>query len=357
MMIVVTTSHMLNAGARLLGPTGLRVSPLTLGTMTFGDGGWRAGEDQARAIFRRYVEAGGNSIDTADVYGSGRSEELLGALMAETATRDSLVVATKASAPTSPGDPNGAGNGRKHLLASLEGSLRRLRTEYVDLFWLHLWDGATPAAEVMATLAGMVTAGKARAVGLSNVPAWYATTAAALASRYGLEPPAALQLEYSLLERAAETEHIPAAVHTGMSLVPWSPLASGFLAGKYTRDGSTPAGAGRLDPSAGYPDRRDHTERHWATLAAVIDTAQQLGCTPAQVALAWVMSQPVVATIIIGATNVDQLDANLAAAHLEVPAEALDSLSAVSQPALGSPYRLFVGTPPKGTGPGATRSR
>lgn len=327
--------------ARLLGSSGLRVSALTLGTMTFGDGGWRAGEDNARAIFRRYVEAGGNSIDTADVYGGGRSEELLGELMAETGTREQLVVATKASAPTRPEDPNGAGNGRKHLLAALESSLRRLRTDYVDLFWLHLWDGVTPLTEVITTLSTLVTAGKVRAVGLSNVPAWYASSAAALADRFALERPAALQLEYSLLERTADTEHVPAARHSGMSLIPWSPLAGGFLTGKYTRTSARSAGDGRLDPAVGYPDVREHSERHWTILEAVRDAAEQLDCTPAQVALAWVMQRPAVATTVIGATSVEQLDANLAAASLHLPPETLDALDVVSRPDLGSPYRLF----------------
>ncbi|MGI8695613.1 MAG: aldo/keto reductase, partial [Mycobacteriales bacterium] len=257
---------------RLLGPSGLLVSPLTLGTMTFGDGGWRAGEDNARAIFAGYLEAGGNCVDTADVYGGGRAEDLLGQFMAATGSSEHLVVATKASAPTGVG-PNDRGNTRKHLLAAVEGSLRRLRTDYVDVFWLHLWDGVTPVAEVMATLAQLVADGKARPVGLSNVPAWYATAACALADRHGSAPPVALQLEYSLLERTAETEHVPAAQHCGMSLVPWSPPANGFLTGKYrpTADNAAaqPAGGGgRLAATTGYPDRRTHTDRDWAVLDA-----------------------------------------------------------------------------------------
>ncbi len=258
---------------RLLGPYGLRVSPLTLGTMTFGDGGWRAGEGNARAVFTAYLEAGGNSVDTADVYGGGRAEELLGQFMADTRSREQLVVATKASAPSGAG-PNEGGNGRKHLLAAVEGSLRRLHTDYVDVLWLHLWDGVTPVADVMATLAQIVADGKARAVGLSNVPAWYATAACALADRHGWAAPVGVQLEYSLLERTAETEHVPAAQHCGMSLVPWSPLANGFLTGKYPPPAETTAaeqhaGGGRLAPAAGYPDQRTHTDRDWAVPAAV----------------------------------------------------------------------------------------
>ncbi len=328
--------------ARLLGPTGLRVSPLMLGTMTFGEGAWKAGEDGARAIFHRYLEAGGNSIDTADVYGGGRSEELLGALIAETGTRDSLVLATKASAPTDPENPNRRGNGRKHLIAALEGSLRRLRTDYVDVFWLHIWDGITPVAEVISTLDSIVKAGKARAIGLSNVPAWYASSAAALAHHHGLEPPAALQLEYSLLERTAETEHVPAAQHHGMSLVPWSPLANGFLTSKYTRQSINAATGGRLSTGGDYPDRREHDDHHWDVLDALVDAAERLGCTPAQAALAWVMHQPAVATTIIGATSVSQLDTNLIAAAIEVDHETRSTLDAASRRPSGSPYRLFT---------------
>lgn len=330
---------------RLLGPSGLRVSPLTLGTMTFGDGGWRAGEDNARAIFTAYLEAGGNGIDTADAYGGGHAEQLLGHFMADTKTRDQLVVATQASAPTGSG-ANERGNGRKHLLAALEGSLRRLRTDYVDVFWLHLWDGVTPVAEVMATLAQIVADGKARAVGLSNVPAWYATAASMLADRHGWAAPVALQLEYSLLERTAETEHVPAAQHCGMSLVPWSPLANGFLTGKYTRAAETStdepdAGEGRLAAAAGYPDQRTHTDRDWAVLASVRDAATTLGCSPAQVALAWTLHQPAVATTLIGATSPEQLHANLDAAALTLPNDVLHALDSASRQSTGSPYRLL----------------
>ena len=328
--------------AESFGPTGLRVSPLTLGTMTFADGQWRAGTDQARAIFRRYLDAGGNSIDTADVYGSGRSEELLGSLIAESDSRDSLVLATKASAPTRPEHANSRGNSRKHLLSALEGSLRRLGTDYVDVFWLHLWDGVTSPRDVMYSLNLMVTSGKARTVGLSNVPAWYAAAAHQVATENGWEPPAALQMEYSLLERTVEAEHVPAACFYGMSLVPWSPLGNGFLTGKYRQGGAGMAGQGRL--TQGYPDQRDHTDQHWRILDALNEISARTGHTSAQVALAWVMRQSTVATTIIGATSVEQLEANLQSAQLELPSEAEDALTAVSRPALGSPYRLLSPT-------------
>lgn len=264
------------------------------------------------------------------LYGGGRSKELLGTLIAEAGVRDSLVLATKASAPTNPQDPNARGNGRKHLISALEGSLRRLGTDYVDVFWLHIWDGVTPVVEVISTLDSMVRAGKARAIGLSNVPAWHASSAAAL------------QLEYSLLERTAETEHVPAAQHHGMSLVPWSPLASGFLSGKYTRESIDAATSGRLSADADYPDRREHVEHDWRVLDSVIAAAERLGCTPAQAALAWVMRQPAVATTITGATSVSQLEANLAATAIELDHETLSAIDATSRRPAGSPYRLFI---------------
>jgi aryl-alcohol dehydrogenase-like predicted oxidoreductase len=204
----------------LLGPTGLRVSPMGLGTMTFGTGGWHAGEDAARAIFRRYLDRGGNFIDTADIYSAGASEERLGRLIHETGRRDRLVLATKFGGPTSPSDPNARGNGRKHVLAALDASLQRLQTDYIDLYWLHLWDQVTGVEEVMSTFDTLVRSGKVRAVGLSNVPAWWATKAQMLTRHRGWEPVAALQLEYSLAERSLEWEHLPAAHDLGMAIVP-----------------------------------------------------------------------------------------------------------------------------------------
>jgi aryl-alcohol dehydrogenase-like predicted oxidoreductase len=327
--------------ANPLGSTGLRVSPLTLGTMTFAEGNWRAGKDHARAIFHRYIEVGGNSIDTANVYGGGAAEELLGALIAESGTRESLIVATKASAPTQPTHPNARGNGRKHLMTALDNSLKRLRTDYVDIFWLHLWDGTTPVADVMATLNHMVRCGKARTVGLSNVPAWYATAGHTLATAHGWEPPAALQMEYSLLERTVENEHVGAAEYCGMGLVPWSPLANGFLTGKYRRTPAGVEGEGRLQPDNRFPDSRGHTDQHWHILDLLRDVAGSLGHTPAQVALAWLIRQPAVATTIIGATTVEQLATNLDAASISLPPESLKALTEGSRPPLGNPYRLF----------------
>jgi aryl-alcohol dehydrogenase-like predicted oxidoreductase len=335
----------------LLGRTGLRVSPLALGALTFGDGGWNAGEDAARSIFLRYLEAGGNFVDTAINYAGGRSEELLGAFINDTGTREQLVVATKFSVASRPGDPNSGGNGRKNILASLDTSLRRLRTDYVDLYWLHMWDALTPVDEVMSTLDALVRGGKVRAIGLSNVPAWYATKAQLTAQRRGWEPVAALQLEYSLAERAIEREHIPMALDLGLAIVPWSPLASGLLAGKYRQDpGGDVRGDGRLAEmdrdgttaalrASGNPAMSKLlTERSRAIADLVRECAHELDRTPAQLALNWVARRPGVVSTLIGVTSVTQLDDNLRALDFDLPADLAARLDDATRPELIYPY-------------------
>jgi aryl-alcohol dehydrogenase-like predicted oxidoreductase len=332
---------------RLLGRTGLRVSPLALGAMTFGrslrgTADWGAGEDAARAIYTRYLDTGGNFVDTANVYAGGASEELLGKFFAETGTRDRVVLATKFTNTLDPTDPNAGGNGRKNILASLDGSLRRLGTDYVDLYWLHLWDLVTPVEEVMATLDTLVRSGKVRAIGLSDVPAWYATKAQLLAQHRGWEPVAALQLEYSLVERNIEREHVPAAADLGLGIVPWSPLAGGFLTGKYTRAGDTAAGAGRMSAMAGMAfATKGHEDAHWAVHDELVTVAAELGRTPAQIALNWVATRPGVDATLIGARTPEQLDDNLAALAFDLPAELRTRLDEVSAPPAVHPYNLF----------------
>jgi aryl-alcohol dehydrogenase-like predicted oxidoreductase len=330
----------------LLGSSGLRVSPLGLGTMTFGSGGWHAGEEASRAMFHRYLERGGNFIDTADVYGSGAGEELLGRLIRETADRDRLVVATKFGGPTRPDDPNGRGNGRKHILAAVEASLRRLNTDYIDLYWLHMWDQVTDVDEVMATFDSLVRTGKIRAAGLSNVPAWWAAKAQTLAHDRGWEPVAALQLEYSLVERSIEWEHLPAALNLGMAVVPWSPLANGVLTGKYHRSPTPGAGAGRLAPDRQWPVAVTLTDRHRRILDALNAVAADVARTPAQVALHWVTTRPGVLGTLVGATTVEQLDANLDALEIDLSADHLAMLEAESDstPAM-TPHSLFARFP------------
>ncbi|RKI04632.1 aldo/keto reductase [Corallococcus sp. AB038B] len=329
----------------LLGRSGLRVSPLCLGAMTFGtEWGWGSPKDTAHRILARYLEAGGNFVDTADGYTGGSSEAIIGDYFAQAGGRDRAVIATKFTINTQPGDPNAGGNGRKNIRRALEGSLRRLKTDYVDLYWLHAWDGMTPVEEVMRTLDALVREGKVRYIGLSDVPAWYFARAQSLAEQEGWERVAALQLEYSLVERNIEREHIPAALALGASITPWSPLASGLLSGKYTREGTQAKGEGRL-PSiqgGGNPGfEKLFTERNWAIVDALREVATELDRSPAQVALAWVTRRPGVASTIIGATRMEQLEANLHALDVRIPEALAAKLEAVSRPELVHPYHFF----------------
>ena len=322
-----------NATFRTLGRTGLKVSPLALGVMTFG---WGADKDVSRRIFDTYREAGGNFIDTADMYAGGTSEEWLGEMIEKTGSRDQVVLATKFSFNAQPGNPNAGGNGRKNILRALEGSLRRLRTDYVDLYILHTWDRVTPVEEVAATLNDLVRSGKVRHVGLSDVPAWYASRYYTIAEIRGWERPAALQYEYSLVSRSLEREHLPLAQELGMSITPWSPLGSGFLSGKFRRENGKIIGSGRVVEmkDSGNPtlEKFARRERNWTILDTLLRVAQSLGKPPAEVALAWVMSRPCVTSTLIGATRLEQLQKNLAAASVVLPAEALRELDQVSAP-------------------------
>jgi aryl-alcohol dehydrogenase-like predicted oxidoreductase len=331
----------------LLGRTGLRVSRLALGTMTFGEQrigshDWGSDEATARTVFDRYLEWGGNFIDTANVYTGGRSEELLGRFIAETGTRDQVVLATKFTMPADAGNPNLAGNGRKNILTALDASLRRLGTDYVDLYWLHMWDQLTPVEEVMSTFDTLVRSGRVRAIGLSNTPAWYLTKAQLIADHRGWERIAALQLEYSLAQRAIEREHVPAALDLGMGLVPWSPLAHGFLSGKYTRDDAGPSGEGRIDALRDLGFYRTPDDRDWAVLDAVRDIAKETDRSPAQVALNWVTNRPGVASTLVGARTLAQLDENLAALDFELSAEQTARLTELSDFDHGYPYSMFA---------------
>jgi aryl-alcohol dehydrogenase-like predicted oxidoreductase len=219
---------------RTLGRSGLVVSPLALGTMTFGTARWGSAEDDARAVFNAYVDAGGNFVDTADVYAGGQSEAMLGRFVAERRMRDAIVLATKAGFATGTGVHAG-GSGATHLHRSLDASLRRLQTDYVDLFWLHVWDSVTPAEELLETMTALVRAGKIRYWGVSNATAWYVAKVATLAATRGMPGPIALQYFYSLVNREIEQEHLPLATDFGMGVMPWSPLAYGLLTGKYDR--------------------------------------------------------------------------------------------------------------------------
>ena len=324
-----------------LGKSGLKVSPLCLGAMTFGNGeGSNADEATSRRIFDIYVEKGGNFVDTADGYTGGVSEQHVGKFIADTKSRDKIVLATKFTFNQSPGNPNAGGNGRKNIYRAIEASLKRLNTDYIDLYWLHAWDTMTPVEEVMSTIDALVREGKVRYFGLSDVPAWYGARAQTIAELRGTEKIAALQLEYSLLERSIEREHIPLARELGIGLCPWSPLGSGFLSGKYRRavqDGEVR----RLDALAGTPFARFDTERNRAIVEVLVDVAGEIGRLPAEVALAWVNTQPGVTSTILGASRPDQLEANIASLDVDIPPELRAKLDEASAIEPGNPYRFF----------------
>src|SRR5438445_7648379 len=325
-----------------LGNSGLRVSRLALGTMTFGkEWGWGADRDTARAMFDAYVEAGGNFFDTADLYTGGTAETWLGEFVAERGLRDKAVIATKFTMNMQPGNPNAGGNGRKNIMRAVDASLKRLGTDYIDLYLMHVWDRLTPAEEVLRTLDDLVRAGKVRHIGLSDVPAWYAGRAQAIADLRGYEPISALQLEYSLAERSIEHEFVPFATRHGAGIMVWSPLASGLLSGKYrpTQAGS----AGRLDGfrNTTHPSFQKFTERNWAIVAELAKVAAELGRGMAQMALNWVATQPGIATVILGATKLAQLQDNLAALDFSIPAELRQRLGSVSRAPAPFPHSYF----------------
>jgi|HubBroStandDraft_6_1064221.scaffolds.fasta_scaffold00289_22 aryl-alcohol dehydrogenase-like predicted oxidoreductase len=325
-----------------LGRSGLRVSPLALGTMTFGtEWGWGSEPAVARQVFDRYVDQGGNFLDTADAYTNGRSEELVGQFIDERGLRERVVLATKFTFNADPSSPNAGGNGRKNIYRALEGSLRRLKTDYVDLYWMHVWDKITPVEEVIYTLNDLVRAGRIRHYGFSDVPAWYVARAQTLAEKEGKERLIALQLEYSLAERNIEREHIPVAQELGMGLCPWSPLAGGFLSGKYRQEGQTGKGDGRLDEGKHAQLFNRFTEHNWRVLDALVDVSKQLNKTPAQVALNWVATQPGVTATILGASNVSQLQDNLSAIEFTIPAELRTRLDEASAIEVFHPYTFF----------------
>ena len=326
---------------RTLGRSGLVVSPLALGTMTFGQEAWGIDEASARAIFDAYRDAGGNFVDTADIYSGGASEEMVGRFIKATGSRDDIVLATKfgfngSSSPLAAkqggGNPNAGGAGAKNIHRALDASLRRLGTDYIDLYWMHVWDGLTPVEEIVQTLGDMVRAGKIRYFALSDMPAWLAMKAATIAAERRLPGPIAMQVEYSLVARDVEAEHVPAAREAGMAVVPWSPLAGGFLSGKYDRDDRS--NAGRLSGANPFGDSK-FADRNWDVLDALRIVAAEIDRPPAQVALAWLMAQPGVSATVIGASRLEQLASNLAATGLALTEEQKDRLSAASRPVPG----------------------
>ncbi len=325
-----------------LGRSGLKVSRLALGTMTFGtEWGFGADKAVARSLFERYLDAGGNFIDTADLYTQGTSEEWLGEFIRERHLRDRVVVSTKFTFSADPANPNAGGNGRKNIHRAIEGSLRRLKTDYVDLYLLHAWDTLTPVEEVLRTLDDLVRAGKVRYVGLSDVPAWYAARGQTLAEWRGWEPLCALQLEYSLLERNIEREFTSLATALGMGIMAWSPLGGGLLTGKYRPDGSGDQGRLRKTQGSGNPALEKFSPRNFSIASELESVAKELGRTMAQVAIHWVATRPGVGTTILGATRLSQLEDTLAALDFELPPNLRERLDKVSAIDPGHPYVFF----------------
>jgi aryl-alcohol dehydrogenase-like predicted oxidoreductase len=316
-----------------LGRSGLRISPFTLGTMGFGeDHGWGCSPEEAHRILSAYLDHGGNAIDTANIYTNGHSEKIIGDyLAARPGLRDRLVLGTKFFWNLHAGDPNGGGPGRKAIISQLDDSLRRLRTEYVDLYWLHNFDPVTPVEETLRALDDLVTAGKIRYVGFSDVPAWATAEAATIARLRGWAPVTALQLEYSLLERTSEGELMPLAEALGLGVLAWGPLKSGFLSGKYSSDKAgteTPIRSGMV----GAP-----TSAQYVVIDAVNDIAAELGTSPAVVALAWIQGSGRVTSTLLGTSRLEQFENNLAALSLDLTAEQRAHLDEISKPALNFP--------------------
>ncbi len=321
-----------------LGRSGLRVSPLCLGAMTFGeDLGWGTSVEESQQIIDRYLELGGNFIDTANFYTRSHSEKIIGDHIGrEPARRDRLVIATKFSGNLHPGDPNGGGSGRKSLINACENSLRRLQTDYIDLYWLHIWDANTPIDETMAALDDLVRAGKVRYLGVSDTPAWKIAEANLIARFRGWSSFIGLQVEYSLLERAVEQELVPMAAEFGLGITPWSPLKGGVLSGKYTRRNDGQHNADRGAMVAGFLN-----EQTYALIDELEVIAKAHESTVAGVALAWVHAQPAVSSVIIGARRLTQLNENVRAVDVNLSTEELGRLAALTKPTFGFPHNML----------------
>ncbi|MDT5018106.1 MAG: hypothetical protein QOD39_4266 [Mycobacterium sp.] len=321
-----------------LGRSGLRVSPLCLGAMTFGeDFGWGSSVEESQQIIDRYVDLGGNFIDTANFYTASHSEKIIGDHIGRhPARRDRTVIATKFSGNLYPGDPNGGGSGRKAIVNSCENSLRRLQTDYIDLYWLHIWDANTPIEETMAALDDLVRAGKVRYLGVSDTPAWKIAEANLIARFRRWASFIGLQIEYSLLQRTVEQELVPMASEFGLGITPWSPLAGGALSGKYTRSNAGENNSDRAALVEGFLN-----ERTYAVVDELEVIAKAHDTNVASVALAWLHAQPAVTSIIIGARRISQFEDNIRALDVDLTADDLARLSAVTEPTLGFPQSML----------------
>ena len=322
---------------RLLGKSGLRVSQLCLGTMTFGeDWGWGSSKDESRQILDAFFEAGGNFIDTANVYTNGTSESLLGEFLK--GDRDRAVLATKYTNAMPGTDPNAGGNQQKNMMRSVEASLKRLQTDYVDLYWLHIWDKITPLDEVMRAFDDLVRQGKILHAGVSDMAAWAVARASTLAELRGWTPFVGLQIEYSLIERTVERELIPMAEALGLGVTAWSPLAGGVLTGKYV-EGKAEADA-RMNSEMMKGFNRDD-ERARRVVSEVQAVARDVGRSTAQVALAWLRQRPVPIIPIVGARRLEQFRDNLACLDLYLNTSQVERLDTASQIELGFPHDFY----------------
>jgi aryl-alcohol dehydrogenase-like predicted oxidoreductase len=326
---------------RLLGNSGLRVSEAALGTMTFGDDwGWGAAKDESRKVYDAFREVGGNFVDTANLYTNGTSESFLGEFMQ--GHRHSIVMATKYTNAVPGTDPNAAGNHRKSMMQAVEASLKRLGTDYIDLYWVHVWDQITPVEEVMRGLDDLVRQGKVLYVGISDAPAWWIAQANTLAHLRGWSPFIGLQIEYSLIERTVERELVPMSKALNLGLTAWAPLSNGVLTGKYhghrSSDQSGEAGRMNNDMLKEFVPERQRTDR---IIAAVKTVSDEVGRSMAQVALAWLRYRPVPVIPIIGARKLSQLQDNLASFDLTLSADQLKTLDEASRIELGFPHDLY----------------
>jgi aryl-alcohol dehydrogenase-like predicted oxidoreductase len=338
---------------KLLGKSGLRVSELCLGTMTFGeDWGWGSSQEESRQVYDAFLEAGGNFVDTANVYTNGTSERLLGEFMQ--GQRERIVLATKYTNAGPGNDPNAAGNHRKSMVQALEASLKRLKTDYIDLYWLHIWDQITPVEEVMRAFDDLVRQGKILYAGVSDMPAWVVAKANTLADLRGWSPFVGLQIEYSLIERTPERELLPMAASLDLGVTAWSPLAGGVLTGKQLESGGA-KDSRQNDP--GMKQFMASDARREAIAREVVSVSRECGHSPAQVALAWLRQRSTLVIPIIGARKLAQVKDNLASADVRLEPSFLQRLDAVSQIEMGFPHDFFAKEMVRNLSSGGMRDR
>src|SRR6202048_1828364 len=324
----------------LLGKSGLRVAELALGAMSFGTAwGWGIEINEARKMLDLYIDNGGNFLDTATFYTNGSSEKKLGEYPER--KRQRIVLSTKYTMNTQPGDSNGGGNHRKSMVRSVETSLQRLKTDNIDLLYLHIWDGTTPVEEILRAMDDLVRAGKVLYVGMSDTPAWQISRMQAIADLRGWSPLVALQIEYNLIERTSERDLIPMANEMGLGVVPWSPLGGGILSGKYSREDFLNESASTGSQGSRKSDLATlgrFTERNFEIVAEVKQVASEVQKSPAQVALAWLLSKSTVTSVLLGASKLEQLENNLGSLNTHLSPDRIKRLEDISRVEMGFPH-------------------